>query len=57
VDGFRRGTLSHLVDQERESGRSKSSKEIFVKFREMLDLMEVQGGYGENIQRFKAQEG
>jgi hypothetical protein len=28
VDGFRRGTLSHSVDQERENGRSKSFGEI-----------------------------
>jgi hypothetical protein len=57
VDGFHRGTLSHSVDQERESGQSKSSKEIFVKFRESLDLAEAQGGYKENVQRFKSQEG
>jgi hypothetical protein len=33
VDGFHRGTLSHSVDKERETGWSKSSKEIFMKFR------------------------
>jgi hypothetical protein len=29
----------------------------FTKFQEPLDLAEVQGGYGENVKRFEAQEG
>jgi hypothetical protein len=29
----------------------------FAKFLRLLDLVEVQGGYGENVRRFKAQEG
>jgi hypothetical protein len=28
----------------------------FMKFRGLLDLAELQGGYGENIRRFKAQK-
>jgi hypothetical protein len=28
----------------------------FVNHHESLDLVEVQGGYGENVQRFEAQE-
>jgi hypothetical protein len=49
VDGFRRGTLSHSVDQERENGRSKILQGDPVKHHEPLDLVEAQGGYSENV--------
>jgi hypothetical protein len=42
--------------KQRKNGRSKSSEEISRSSRP-LDLAEVQGGYDENVRRFKAQEG
>jgi hypothetical protein len=57
VEGFLRRDTSSFRGLRKEERTVKTLRGEYVKFRGPLDLAKVQGGYGENINKFQAQEG